>query len=162
MHAIGCLWLNVRGTYLRQPLLAQALHMLARRPTILILAEAQSKADPEDPPFPDCTRYVVLPAHGKTGSGLDMYVRAGTTTRATLLWGKKDAITLLMEVMTPWGTHHVLAAHAPKSTLAVSHMCDGGQALARGHLHRGHGDRFGGDRHQLNGPTGGLGNPVPR
>ena len=59
--------------------------MAVRRPTILILAEAQSKAGPEDPPFQENTRHVVLPAHGKTGAGLDVYVRAGTTTRATLL-----------------------------------------------------------------------------
>ena len=64
------------------------------------------------PPFQDYTRHVVLPAHGKTGVGLDVYVRARTTTRATLLWGKEDA--LLMEVLTPWGKHHVLAAHAPQ------------------------------------------------
>ena len=38
------------GRYLWQRLLAQALHMAARRPTILILAEAQSKAGPGDPP----------------------------------------------------------------------------------------------------------------
>ena len=59
--------------------------MATRRPTILILAEAQSKAGPEDPPFHDYTRHVMLPTHGKTGAGLDVYVRAGTTTRATLL-----------------------------------------------------------------------------
>ena len=51
MHAIGYLWLNVRGRYVRQHLLVHALHMAARRPTILILAEAYSKAGPEDPPF---------------------------------------------------------------------------------------------------------------
>ena len=55
----------------------------------------------------------MLPAGGKTGAGLDVYVRSGTTTRATLLWGKEDANALLMEVLTPWGKHHVLAAHAP-------------------------------------------------
>ena len=58
--------------------------MAGRRPTILIVAEAQSKAGPEDPPSQDYNRYVVLPAHGKTGAGLNVYVRAGTTTRATL------------------------------------------------------------------------------
>ena len=114
MHAVGYLSLNVRGRYLCHRLLAQALHMAARRPTILILAEAQSKATPEDPPFQDYTRHIVLPAHGKTGAGLDVYVRAGTTIRATLLWGKEDTNTLLMEVPTPWGKHRVLAAHAPK------------------------------------------------
>ena len=88
--------------------------MAARRPTILILAEAQSRAGPEDPPFLDYTRHIMLPAHGKTGVGLDVYVRTRTTTRATLLWGKEDANTLLMEVPTPWGKHHVLAAHAPQ------------------------------------------------
>ena len=51
MHAVGYLWLNVRSRYLRQRLVAQVLHMAARRPTILILAEAQSRAGPEDPPF---------------------------------------------------------------------------------------------------------------
>ena len=114
MHAVGYLWLTIRGKYLRQRLLAQALHMVARRPTILILAEAQSKAGPEDPPFFDYSWHIVLLAHGKTGAGLDVYVRAGTTTRATLLWGKEDANALLMEVLTPWGKHHVLAAHAPQ------------------------------------------------
>ena len=113
VHAVRYLWLNVRGRHLRQRLLAQALHMAARRPTILILAGAQSRAGPEDPPFLDYTWHVVLPAHGKTGAGLDVYVRAGTTTRATLLWGREDANALLMEVLTPWGKHHVLAAHAP-------------------------------------------------
>ena len=49
--------------------------MAARRPTILILAEAQSKAGPEDPPFEDYTRHVVLPAQKKTGAGLDVYSR---------------------------------------------------------------------------------------
>ena len=51
MHAVGYLWLNVHGRYLRQRLLAQALDIAARRPTILILAKAQSKAGPEDPLF---------------------------------------------------------------------------------------------------------------
>ena len=61
----------------------------------------------------DYMRHIVLPAKGKTGAGLDVYVRSGTTTRATLFWGKEDANALLMEVLTPWGKHHVLAAHAP-------------------------------------------------
>ena len=87
--------------------------MAARRPTILILAEAQSRAGPDDPPFLDYTRKLVLLAYGKTGAGLDMYVRAGTTTRATLLWGKEDANTLLIEELTLWGKHDVMAAHAP-------------------------------------------------
>ena len=116
---MGYLWLNVRGRYLRQRLLAQALHMAARRPTVLILAEAQSRAGPEDPPFQDYTRHVLLPAHGKTGGGLEVYVRAATTTRASLLWGKEDANALLMEVLTPWGRHHVLAAHAPQINIGV-------------------------------------------
>ena len=116
---MGYLWLNVRGRYLRQHLLAQVLHMAARRPTILILAEAQSRARPEDPPFQDHARHVLLPAHGKTGAGLEVYVRAGTTTRASLLWGKEDANALLMEVLTPWGRHHVLAAHAPQINIGV-------------------------------------------
>ena len=62
-----------------------ALHMAARRPTIHILAEAQSGAGPEDPPFLDYTQHIVLPADGKTGAGLDVYVRSGTTIRATVL-----------------------------------------------------------------------------
>ena len=95
------IWLNVRGKYLRQRLLAQA----------------QSWAGPEDPPFLDYTRHIVLPTDGKTGVGLDVYVRSGTTTRATLLWGKEDANALLMEVPTPWGKHHVLAAHAPQISI---------------------------------------------
>ena len=113
MHAVGYLWLNVRGGYLRQRLLAQALHMAARCPTILILAEAQSKAGPKDTPFQDYTRHVVLPTHGKTGAGLDVYVRAGNTTRATLRLGKEDVNALLMEVLMRWGKHRVLPAHAP-------------------------------------------------
>ena len=114
VHAVGYLWLNVHGRYLWQRLLAQTLQMAAHRPTILILAEAQSRVGPEDPLFLDYARHVVLPAHGKTGAGLDVYVRTGTTTRATLLWGREDANTLLMEVLTLWGKHHVLAAHAPQ------------------------------------------------
>ena len=47
---MGYVWLNVRGRYLRQRLLAQAPHMAARCPTVLILAEAWSRAGPEDPP----------------------------------------------------------------------------------------------------------------
>ena len=91
MHAVGYLWLNVRGRYLRQRHRAQAVHMAPRGPTILILAEAQSRAGREDPPFQDYTRYVVLPAHGKTEAGLEVYVRTGTTTGASLIWGKEDA-----------------------------------------------------------------------
>ena len=78
---MGYLWLNVRGRYLRQRMLAQALHMAVRRPMVLILAQAQSKGGP----FVDYTRHVVLPADGKTGAGLGEYVRSGTTTQATLL-----------------------------------------------------------------------------
>ena len=77
------------------------------------LAEAQSRAGLEDPPFLDYTRHIVLPADGKTGAGLDVYVHSGTTTRATLLWGKEDANAFLMEVLTPWGRHHVLATMPP-------------------------------------------------
>ena len=62
----------------------------------------------------DYARHVVLPAIGKTGAGLDVYVRSTTTTRATLLKGREDANATLMEVLTPWGKHHVLAAHAPQ------------------------------------------------
>ena len=91
--------------------------MAARHRTIPILAEAQSRAGPENPPFLDYTRHVMLPAHGKTGAGLDVYVRNGTTTRATLLWGRENANTLLMEVRTPWGKHHMLAAHAPEMSI---------------------------------------------
>ena len=101
MHAVGYMWLNVRGRYQRQRLLAHALHMAAHRPTILILAEAQSKAGPQDRQFLDYTRHVVLPAHGKTGAGFDVYVRARTTIRATPLCGREDTNTLLMEVLTP-------------------------------------------------------------
>ena len=43
-----------------------------------------------------------------------MYVRAATTTRAIILWRKEDANALLMEVVTPWGKHHMLAAHVPQ------------------------------------------------
>ena len=118
MHAVGCVWLNIRGRYLRQRLLAQALHMAAHRPTIHTLAKAQFKAGPEDSLLQDYTRHVVLPAHGKTGAGLDVYVRAGATTRATLLWGKEDANALLMKVLTPWGKHHVPAAHAPQINIS--------------------------------------------
>ena len=68
VHAVGYLWLNARGRYLRHRLLAQALHMVARRPTVLILAEARSGKGPEDPPFLNYTRHIVLPANGKTGA----------------------------------------------------------------------------------------------
>ena len=51
VHAVGYLWLNVRGGYLRQRLLAQALHTAARHPTILILAEDPWRASPEEPPL---------------------------------------------------------------------------------------------------------------
>ena len=73
---------------------------------------------PEDPPFQDF-RHVLLPAHGKPGAGLEVYVRAATTTRASLPWGKEDANALLMEVLTPWGRQHVLAAHAPQINIGV-------------------------------------------
>ena len=118
MHAVGCVWLNIRGRYLRQRLLAQALHMAARRPTIPILDKAQVKAGLQDPPFHDHTWHIVLPAHGKTGAGLDVYVCAGATTRSSLLWGKHDANALLMEVLTPWGKHHMPAAHAPQINIS--------------------------------------------
>ena len=111
---MGYVWLNGCRRYLRQRLLAQALHMAARRPTILILAEAQSRAGPEDPPFLDYTRHLVLPTPKNTRAGLDVYLRATTTTWATLPWGREDANALLMEVLTPWGKHHMLAAHAPQ------------------------------------------------
>ena len=48
-----------------------------------------------------------------------MSVRAGTTTWATLFWGKKDVNALLMEVLTPWGKHHMLAAHASQINIGV-------------------------------------------
>ena len=116
---MGYLWLNVRGRYVRKRLLAQALHMAARRPTLLILAEAQSQARPEDPPLQDYARHVVLPAQGKTGAGLEVYVRTATTTRVSLLWGKEDANALLMVVLTPWGRRHLLAAHAPQINIGI-------------------------------------------
>ena len=93
--------------------------MGARRPTLLILAEAHSRAGPEDPPFQDYAQHVVLPAQGKTGAGLEVYVRAGTTTRTSLLWSTEDANALLMEVLTPWDWYHVLAAHAPQISIGV-------------------------------------------
>ena len=86
--------------------------MVDRPPTILTLAEAQFRAGPEDSPFLDYTQHVMLPADGKTGACLAVYVYTGTTTRATLLLGKEDANALLMHVVTPRGEHHVLAAHA--------------------------------------------------
>ena len=93
--------------------------MAARRPSLLILAKAQSRASPEDPPFQDYAPHVVLPAQGKTGAGPEVYVREWTTTRASLLWSKEDAIALLLEVLTPWGGHHVLAAHAPQINIGI-------------------------------------------
>ena len=87
---------------------------------VVILADAKSRAGQEEPPLLDYTRHVVLPADGKTGAGLDVYVRSGTTTRATLLWGQEDANALSMEVLTPWGKHHVLAAHAPKINIGCA------------------------------------------
>ena len=101
--------------------------MGARYATILIVAEAQSKARTEDFPFQDYTQHVVLPSHGKTGAGLDVYVHSGTTTRATLLWGKEDANALLMEVLTPRGKHHMLVAHVPQIDIGhepYSFVCD--------------------------------------
>ena len=80
IYAVGYLWLSVRGRDLRQQLQAQALHMVARRPTVHILAEAQSSAGQEGPPFLDSTRHVVLPANGKTGVAFDVHVCSGTTT----------------------------------------------------------------------------------
>ena len=41
--------------------------MVARRPTILILAEAQYRAGPEDPLFLDYMRHIVLPPMGRRG-----------------------------------------------------------------------------------------------
>ena len=58
-----------------------------------------------------------LPANDKTGAGFDVYVRPGTTTRATLLLGHEDTNALLMEVLTPLGKHHVLVAHAPRMNI---------------------------------------------
>ena len=113
VHAVGYLWLDVCGRYLCQRLLAQGLHMAASHPTVLIIAEVRSRARPEDPQLLDYTRHIVLPVHGKMWAGLDVYVHSGTTTRPTVLWGKEDANALLMEVLTPWGKHLVLAAHAP-------------------------------------------------
>ena len=46
---MGYLWLNVSGRYLWWRLLARALHMAARRPTVLILVEAQSRAGMNTP-----------------------------------------------------------------------------------------------------------------
>ena len=103
MHALGCLWRSVRGRDLRQRLLAHSNHIVARRPTILILAEAKSKAGPDDPPFWDYTQHVMLPVDGKTEAVLDVYVHTATTTRATLLSGKEDANALVMEVLTAGG-----------------------------------------------------------
>ena len=131
MHAVGYLWLNVYGRYQRQCHVAQALHMAARRPTILILAEAQSLASPKDPPFQDYTRHVVLPAHGKTGAGLEVYVRTGTTTWASFMWVKEGANALLTEVLTPGGSITGWRPMPPKGTLALSHMFDGGRASGR-------------------------------
>ena len=53
VHAVGYLWLNVPSRYLPQWLLAHTLHMVACRPTILILAAPRSKERPEDRPFLD-------------------------------------------------------------------------------------------------------------
>ena len=131
VHAVGYLWLNFRGIYLRQRVLAQALHTAARRPTILILSEAKSKAGLEDTPFPDYTRRAELPVHGKTGVGLDVYVRAGTTTWATMLWGKEDPNALLMEVLTLWGKHHVLAAHVPQINIGYEPYVQWGASIWR-------------------------------
>ena len=71
------------------------------------------------PPFPGRHPARRLPAHGKTGAGLQVYVRAGTTTWASLISGKEDANALLIEVLTPWGQDHVLAAHAPQINTGV-------------------------------------------
>ena len=96
VHVVGYLRLNVPGRYLQQRLLAQALQTAGHRPMVLILAEAQSRAGPEDPPFLDYMRHIVLPGNGKTGAGLHVYVQSTTTTQATRLWGTEDANALLM------------------------------------------------------------------
>ena len=131
--------------------------MAAGRPTILLPAEAQSRAGPEDPPFLDYTQHIVLPANGKTGAGLDVYVRSGTTIRATPLSGKEDANALRMELLTPWGKHHVLAAHAPQ-------INTGCEPYVRWWAEIGHGGpdvHSGGDIHQLSGSANKHRNPTP-
>ena len=47
VHAVSDLQLNVRGQYLRQQLLAQAVHMASHRPRLLIVAKAQTRAGPK-------------------------------------------------------------------------------------------------------------------
>ena len=81
-----------------------------------------------------------------------MYVRSGTITRATLLPGKVDANALLREVFTPWGKHHVLAAHAPQINIGSEpyvRWCV--ENLAQGDPHCGPTVRSSGDRHQFGG-----------
>ena len=102
--------------------------MGARRPTILIVDEAQSRADLELPLFQDYIRHGVLSAHGKTGAGLEVYILAGTTTRASLTWGKEDANALLMEVPTRGGSITCWRTMPPKSTWVLSHMFGGVRA----------------------------------
>ena len=67
----------------------------------------------------------MLPAHEKTGAGLDVYVRTGTTTRATLLWGREDANALLMEVL-PRGGKTPFDADLHRGGGGVWHECTGG------------------------------------
>ena len=98
-------WLSVCSRYLRWWLLAHAVHMTVCRCTILIVAEAQSRACPEEATFLDYKRHIVLPADGKTQAGLDVHVRSGTTTWATLLRGNKDGNALLMEMLTVPAAH---------------------------------------------------------
>ena len=70
---MGHLCLNIRGRYLRQQLLAQALHMVRCRPDIMVLAESQSRQGEEEPPFEGYTCHVHVGAGG-AGKAIDVYV----------------------------------------------------------------------------------------
>ena len=68
-HAVGYLWLNICRWYLRQWLLAHALHMAPRHQDIMVLAQSQSHRGREEPPLERCTHHVHV-GTGRAGMGI--------------------------------------------------------------------------------------------
>ena len=78
-------------------------------PTVLILVEAQSRMGHEEPPRSWTTHAVSsFPLMARRGPVLTCMSARGQPPDQ--LWGHADTNALLMEVLTPWGRHHVLAA----------------------------------------------------
>ena len=101
--------------------------MATRHPTVLILAEARSRAGLEDPPILGVHTAHSAARQWQDGGTFPCVCPFGDHHQATPFWGHEDANALLMEVLPLWESIMCWRPMPRKSTSTTSPMSGGWQ-----------------------------------